>query len=1102
MVLHLFTFFMLRGQVTDKKHVVGKFGKFLELINTQRVVAFEPVTDAFYTKNATASHELPSRENYEWSEMNPSNFSFGETLNDWFAFKGKLKVPECFDKNKHYLHFEFNVQANYLVRRWDDDFPAGPEGRFWIDGKVVAAIDEFHHGAVITGGENVEVRIFTGRCKCAHNLSRFGVSVVDKNTEALYHRVRFLASLIREMAKDNMDRAKLITIVDTALRELDIRDLSWPISLPEVRKHDPNGTAFYASVPKALQVLKDLMGKLPKPTEDDLGISVLGYSHIDTCWEWPYSITHFKSANTAAGMVHLMEHPPHEFEHNGVQWKFLATGPQHYKWLKKDSPEIYAKVVDAAKKGRWDVNGVMWVEPDTTLPSGESLVRQITEGVRFLEKELGAKQTVLFLPDCFGFSGNLPQITRKAGIDSFVTSKISWCEYTEFPYHTFRWRGIDGSEIFAHFVTTPSSWSHETFTYTGVSTAYEMVGTLQCYKQKDILPHSALHTSGNGDGGGGITEEMVWNLNLMAEMPRVKDVPTLRFPTLEELFVPIREKADVLPVWDDELYLEYHRGTLTSQEEVKRQNRMLEAHLHNAEWLAVVVSSCLGEDVKDITAQLQEIWEDTLLFHFHDAIPGSSVNEANIDIIAKGRPHLQKLREIEDLLTKKIAQKIRTPTKEHPVIVFNTLSHPRSVDGQTIPSGGWTVKEDTTLIHVDEQETTMYERVAKDESHIVHTLKEPFISTLVPPHKVSSVVIERESRTVRTPFFTVTFGEDGSMSSVKDAKTGREYLSRPGNIFEFYEDRPLNWPAWDIQLYHKEMQLPGPTLSRIEFGEGSVTTVHTIPPIGEEKGGETTITQTITFSADAPFIDCRTVVNWTQHNKLLKVAFPTTVRARTARYGIQFGHIERPTHVNTDRDMAKFEVAGRWADLSDSSSGVSLCSNVKAGFDVHDGVVRMSLLKAPLQTDKWADYGVRKFDYRVVFHDGGFGNSNIVALSDELNVPVATTEYVQPSTPISDDALPATAEFVVVDNAKVVVETLKPAFDVDGFVVRVYEASGGWQKATVRFPLLDNSKWEVIPVNLLEKPVEAKVKQNGTPQLSFDIELRAFELESVLLKRK
>jgi alpha-mannosidase len=271
---------------------------------------------------------------------------------------------------------------------------------------------------------------------------------------------------------------------------------------------------------------------MPNRTREDQSISIIGYSHIDTCWFWPFSLTRYKIVNTAAAMLHLMELPPQEFGESAVEWRFLATAAQHYKWLKEDSPEIYAKVLKAIHQGSWEVNGGVWVEPDTTLLSGESLVRQLALGIRYFEKEFAAKQTVLILPDCFGFSGNLPQILLKAGIDSFVTSKVSWSEYTQFPYSTFMWRGIDGSDVFTHFITTPSSWSEKTATYTGTSTAYEMIGTLKAYKQKDILPHSALHTSGNGDGGGGITEEMVWNLNLMAECPEFRAYPGFSFRRL------------------------------------------------------------------------------------------------------------------------------------------------------------------------------------------------------------------------------------------------------------------------------------------------------------------------------------------------------------------------------------------------------------------------------------------------------------------------------------------------------------------------------------------------------------------------------------------
>jgi alpha-mannosidase len=629
-----------------------------------------------------------------------------------------------------------------------------------------------------------------------------------------------------------------------------------------------------------------------------------------------------------------------------------------------------------------------------------------------------------------------------------------------------------------------------------VSNAYELIGTLKAYKQKEILRTSALHTSGNGDGGGGITEEMAWNLNLMAELPRLQDVPRLTFPSLTELFEGIHAKRDELPIWDDELYLEYHRGTLTTQEEVKRQNRQLEAHLHNVEWLLVVASSVCGVNIRSYTVEVEKIWEDTLLFHFHDAIPGSSVNEANQDIIKRGRPHLARLSVLEGEIAGIITAKMRTATIDNAVVVFNTLSHDRKVDGQIIPSGGWTVQAPSTRIGLDTQETTTYERIVKNETFEVHTLQEPTIDTSVPPS--SRIQIDKRAKTVTTPFFVVSFEQNGTIRSVVSAATGREYLSAPGNQFELYEDRPLNWPAWDIQLYHKEMQIESPVLASLEFGDDCVRTNHTITRVGDGPAETSTITQIITFSADSPTIDFKTVVNWTQHSKLLKVAFPTTVRARSARFGIQFGHIERPTHKNTERDLAKFEAAGRWADLSDSGGGLSLCSNVKAGFDIHEGVVRMSLLKAPLQTDKWADFGIRKFTYRAAFHDG-FAAARTVALSDELNTPVVLRRYEQPARAIAEGDIPITAEFVVVADPDVVLETLKPAFDGPGFVARFYEAAGGWRRTRVTFPLLDAKVWSVEIVDALERRDGTTVAHTTDGQLAFELPFNAFELTAVLI---
>lgn len=348
------------------------------------------------------------------------------------------------------------------------------------------------------------------------------------------------------------------------------------------------------------------------------------------------------------------------------------------------------------------------------------------------------------------------------------------------------------------------------------------------------------------------------------------------------------------------------------------------------------------------------------------------------------------------------------------------------------------------------------------------------------------------------------------MESVKDIKTGREFASSPCNVFELYEDRPIQFPAWDIQLYHKEMQL----FDSIKFDGFEIISPTTIKlkyiiqsgvHLSSEKFRTSQINQTITFSEDSPLIDFVTVVNWTEHDKLLKVAFPTTIRSKFARFGIQFGHITRPTHKNLMQDFAKFESCGRWADLSDSNGGFSLMSNIKSGFDVHENVVRMSLLKSSTVPDKWADFGMRKFSYRAVFHSTSFEESFIPLLSDEIIYPISVVKTNQSTKPAFNltNMLPKNAEFVKVDSDKVIIETLKLAYDIEnGFVARVYESTGGWIKSKISFPLLAAKQWRVEVVDLLERPVlNAKnvKKIEESKFLELEIELKPFELLSFMI---
>ena len=1106
--------------VYDWKHQQKKVKKYAQIIKNSIEVGFYAAENCSCINKSSASFQRPTiveNENLWQYFDNSKSFPFNETKGDWYSFKGTLPQPKVYDPSIHHMRFIFDIGRKYLVRRWDDDFPAGPEGRFWVNGKLIGAIDEFHNGFNINETGMAELRLYTARCRSSHSLNRFGVQVIHSATEELYHYLFFMKRLYKEIPEESLDRQKIMDITNQVLPLIDIRDLLFPIELNDIRKHDINKTNFYKSVPIALNKLKSLLKELPQHTENDPFINVIGYSHLDTCWEWPYNLSHYKFANTAASMLHLLDdksntHTLSNSKDLKTNWKYLATSSQHYKWCEKDDPELFKRIIDAAKEGKWEVDGASFVEPDTNLPSSESLVRQILYGTSYFNK-LGFKQSTFFVPDCFGFTPSLPQILNLCDIHNFVTSKISWNEYNTFPYDTFKWRGIDGSEVIAHFITTPCQWAGQASTYTGVASANELVGTYKQYKQK-IVPQVALHTAGNGDGGGGVTDDMLWNMAILNDLPKLETVPHIKYRTLRELFDVIRENEQRLPTWDGELYLEYHRGTATTQEEVKRQNKLYESMLHNIEWLLVVYYSLNASSNKEfIPPELKEkidtFWEQTLVYQFHDALPGTSVNEANVDILVSGFPTINQLFDLQQSLATNLSKLMRLATEDNTQIIFNTLGHARHINETLdVPSGGWTSlilddnsKNGNNGVNIDSFNVTYFERVNENDFKEHNSTFNKFIST----KKSDKIAVDEEKGTVTTKCLFIEFDkEKGLINQITDVNSGRKFLKTPGNILEFYEDRPNNWPAWDIQLYHKEMQLDSPKLTKIQFTENAVLTEFIIDDDCDNETKKTKITQKITFSNDLPIIDFTTDVLWNEHDKLLKVCFPTTIRSKKAKYGVQFGHHERPTHTNLPQDYAMFEVNGRWSDLSDGSGGISLMSDVKHGFDIHNSTIRMSLLKSPLQTDRWADYGKRHFTYRLFVHNKTFEDSHVYEQSDELITQPVMVKYEQPTTPIDEHSIPMSASFVTSSNPAVVIETLKPSENLKGFVCRIYEANGGWQSSKISFPLLNKSEWRIKEVNLLEESTEESPEIAQTSQddsIEFSVEINAFQIKTFLFEK-
>jgi alpha-mannosidase len=766
--------------------------------------------------------------------------------------------------------------------------------------------------------------------------------------------------------------------------------------------------------------------------------------------------------------------------------------------MEKDSPRVWKKILEKAKEGRWEINGVMWLEPDITNPSGESLVRQILYGVKYFREHMGSEfnQTVLFLPDCFGFSAAVPQILCLGRVEGFVTAKISWSEYTKFPHTSFQWRGIDGSTTLVQFVCTPSGGS---VTYNGGASLGEFIGTWNYNKEKNVIREAPLHIFGHGDGGGGVTEDMLWNFNLYEELPYIEGLPTIKHRNLTEIFVELAEKIEFLPVWDNELYLEYHRGTLTTFEEIKRQNRDLESHLHNVEWLMTIYYTLTGKSVHEYFEPLLEIWQNACLWHFHDCIPGSAINEANTVAIAEGRVNLTTLRRFEQELGEKIVRECILEAPKGKQFVFNTLSHKRILQGMTVPSGGWVLKDDKTILEIDAKNTTQYKRpVGGGGYHIVQIPGEN-LNRAHQGYDDPLIYMNEKEMKVETPFFIVEFNpRSGNIKSVIDKSSGAEYLTDE-NAFELYNDCPSAHYNWNIDLSHKEEQLDNPICTYISFDVEHKTVRRTFEtvPISTKKKVVATIEQNVTFSSRQPFIDFSTHVNWTLHDKLLKVAFPTNLRNKEAKFGIQFGHITRPTHNNTVQDLAKFEVYGRWTDLGEDSRGLALMSECKGGFDVHDGVVRMSLLKSSMYPDRWQDYGVRKFIYRSVFHGTSWDDAHIPQIHDELVVFPVVINSAGGGGKIS-----RTQDFVLVEDDWLILDTLKVAEKEDGFVCRFYDAGRGARRPKVTFPLLKSGDWKnPVIVDLHENPMGGEVEKIAGDELSFYVEAQAFQVVTLKIER-
>jgi alpha-mannosidase len=658
-------------------------------------------------------------------------------------------------------------------------------------------------------------------------------------------------------------------------------------------------------------------------------IIAVGHAHIDTAWEWPIREAKRKVARSWSTQLALLDQYP--------DYVFAASQPLHYEWVKESYPDIYRGVKEKVAAGRWEPVGAMWVEADCNLPSGESLVRQLLHGKRFFMQEFGYETRILWLPDVFGYPGNLPQLIAEAGCNSFLTQKLSWNDTNKPEHHTFMWEGIDGTRIFTHF--PPAD------TYNGNFSPEEVEWSVRNFKDGDSS-NMSLYLFGWGDGGGGPQAEMIESAHrLGVALGRAADF-------YEEASAQARNLTTTV----GELYFELHRGTYTSQSRTKRLNRLAEQALREAEMWSVATAGGYPR------ADLETAWKRLLTNQFHDILPGSSIDWVYED----AESELLGVIETADAISSSAQARLGGAGGD--VVVFNVNSHPRR---EVVDVGG---------------------RLQMVEAPACGWASLHSAASLAPEQAVLV-----SDRAMENGLLRLQWDERGLLTSIWDKVAAREVLAagQLGNLLQLHDDNPARWDAWDLDIEYLEHKVDLVELSgqQVEISGGLRGAVRFIREFGRSH-----LSQLMVLDAGSRVIRFECDVDWQEEHKMLKVAFPVAVRSPQATYEIQFGHLERPTSADTPRDKARFEVCGhRWADLGEAGYGVALLNDCKYGHDIRGSVMRLSLLRAPTHPDPTADRGLHRFTYALMPHSGDFREAGVIQAAEDLNAPLRIVRGNLPS---------------------------------------------------------------------------------------------------------
>ncbi len=811
---------------------------------------------------------------------------------------------------------------------------------------------------------------------------------------------------------------------------------------------------LYADNPaNAARARAALAGELNRPAvSSTLQATAVGHAHIDTGWLWPVRETIRKCARTFASQLKLMDEYP--------DYVFGASQAQHYAFTKQHYPELYAKIKERVAEGRWEIQGGMWVEADCNIISGESMVRQFLHGKNFFMDEFGFDVKNLWLPDVFGYSAAMPQIIKRSGCDYFLTQKISWSQFNKFPYHTFLWRGIDNTEVLTHF---PPEDTYNTSLVPDQLTYGE-----NNYNENAVVPEF-MSLFGIGDGGGGPKEEYI------ERGLRLRDLegsPKVKFDRADRFFERVEAYRGKLPRWVGELYLELHRGTLTSQSRTKRNNRKCEQMLQLTEF----VCSCLPGAEYPVK-ELDYAWKKVLINQFHDIIPGSSIREV-YEVTEKEHAEILALcAELLDIACGKLLTK-----QENAVTVINSL--PVNYDMPVRLPDSW---ENSTVITPGGHEVAV-QTEADGSVWALGCFAPDSVTTLEKGEVRSTYARPLDNDLVlENALIRYEFDHAARLIRAFDKETQRDILApgEVGNDLALYVDVPNMWDAWDIDFFYEN--------ESVEHPEGIGASCSAFGIVRQVlnfklKVGQSMLCQQVILSSNSKRLEFHTEADWRESRRMLRVGFPVSVTATEASFDIQYGTVKRPTHRNTSWDQARFEVAAhRFIDLSDSLCGVALLNDCKYGHKVHGNTLDLNLLRATSYPAPGADRGMQRFSYALLPHTGTLNDSDVRAEAAAFNrAPWIAAGFAAATPP----AIPCRQ----LDGAGVSLEVVKKAEKSDATVIRVVETQGRPSTGTLQFA---EHFRELTETNLVEWESKNAIPLDGAP---ITISLAPFEIRTYLVK--